>query len=909
MKKRHNKKSTPKKALSAKQKQSASSDVKIIEQKVDAIANEWKDNESIKKWLIKNAIIAKDLEALQLTRHLKAEINVQNIFDKYLVQCVVQDDKVDILKYLIEELKFDLKGSKDVNNNTLLDIAVLYGSAECTKLLLKHGFDVNHENSYGFSPMLNAIGTNHHDIALILVQNNADFEPDLPMQLIRYEYTKSIELIKAFAKKNNWSEEKQAKEIKAYKFPSMKVKVEPRLKITKPEEWDPFFAQVLCDWSKIILDKKYELFPQVIKNAKTQITSKLAKTTNDINELLNILKQVFEIYKSPESDSLASYILDCFDKVNAPALEQFYFCGQIIAECLNKRDVLKAAEYGPRILKNLPAVPAEFLELKGKVLYELGKIYTDIDLNTALEYSNQALEFLPNDKQIIALIYDIHRSLGNFYQAEEVANNIEDPALKLLTTIWVRIQTGQSIEKLLAILEANFSADSLTAMRVAADSSGNIYRDILIEQNKHIGNIAEAINICQTSIELHYKTSEFKLMHIRLSYALDLFKQYGQWTKGCDFLDNMYAKYPNLKHHNHVPLKFYEYIFYIDSSKHFGKAEAIVNYFHEQALKHFQNIKRDALLVYELAINKALIANNTGKLSHYLKCLEQLPQDHKIQLLKGLIETHFERAKTLKITSIPSETASEEKAPEEKLTKSVPQDPSVPKDRGGDNEKEEVIEEKSLTKAQRVTFADIKLMIEAGDYETLGTVNQALLNKYFQYNKAELKKLKYQGEDKNISSIFSWNIGAKIYSSSSAEIAQCGDSNFYAAIDEKLLNSLDKVTLDKFIAALKNGIISRDHGQCGIKFISNKLIELKIMEDLRLYTTAVCQNTEGKYFILFNKIADHKEIERVAPKSKISFIILKDTPEQSPIETITADGSEGYEYYSHAELLGCNTDV
>ena len=65
-------------------------------------------------------------------------------------------------------------------------------------------------------------------------------------------------------------------------------------------------------------------------------------------------------------------------------------------------------------------------------------------------------------------------------------------------------------------------------------------------------------------------------------------------------------------------------------------------------------------------------------------------------------------------------------------------------------------------------------------------------------------------------------------------------------------------------------------GTNGLKFLSNKVIELKIHSDTRLYTTQIYQNAEGKYLIVLNKGGNHEAVGRELVLSKgITTIVLE----------------------------------
>lgn len=93
------------------------------------------------------------------------------------------------------------------------------------------------------------------------------------------------------------------------------------------------------------------------------------------------------------------------------------------------------------------------------------------------------------------------------------------------------------------------------------------------------------------------------------------------------------------------------------------------------------------------------------------------------------------------------------------------------------------------------------------------------------------------------------------------------NKTYYAIIDSKL--KLDPKLLEQFNQALAKGITYVKFAQNGIKIINNSLIELKINHsDSRLYTDTIYKSKQtGEYFIIFNEIANHKEI-KIKAKNK-----------------------------------------
>jgi ankyrin repeat protein len=128
-----------------------------------------------------------------------------------------------------------------------------------------------------------------------------------------------------------------------------------------------------------------------------------------------------------------------------------------------------------------------------------------------------------------------------------------------------------------------------------------------------------------------------------------------------------------------------------------------------------------------------------------------------------------------------------------------------------------------------------------------------------------------------------WSISGKVICDTDDNVYNLNSKfypNYYATIDENL--KLDLGTLNRSHQALKNGVCHRKKGQNGIKFINKSIVELKFDADIRLYTTCIYENTEGKKLIFFNHIGNHAEIERIArtnkPLETLSLAQKNETP-------------------------------
>lgn len=99
--------------------------------------------------------------------------------------------------------------------------------------------------------------------------------------------------------------------------------------------------------------------------------------------------------------------------------------------------------------------------------------------------------------------------------------------------------------------------------------------------------------------------------------------------------------------------------------------------------------------------------------------------------------------------------------------------------------------------------------------------------------------------------------------------------DFYAVISPKI--DLDEKTLNRFQIALSKGLCKRRLEQNGIKFLQNSVIELKIDDDIRVHTSTVYRNADGKTLIIFDQVGNHQSIQKLL-QSKKSITTVKLDP-------------------------------
>ena len=187
---------------------------------------------------------------------------------------------------------------------------------------------------------------------------------------------------------------------------------------------------------------------------------------------------------------------------------------------------------------------------------------------------------------------------------------------------------------------------------------------------------------------------------------------------------------------------------------------------------------------------------------------------------------------------------------------------------------------------------------------------QKNIHNYFQSIKNARKNIITE----NAGKIVSWKIDEKhSFSEKSENIYKVtGKEDYYATIDSNL--NIDSARLEQYKNALSNGLVTRDKGQNGIKFLGkNGFCELKINGGDRLYISKLYKNPDDKYLIVFSKEGNHKTIGR---KVNCALKVIKvesesDTSCDFPTVQKELDYEEVFNLYSaddYVNLSGDNND-
>jgi ankyrin repeat protein len=149
--------------------------IKITEEDL----NEYKSNKNFLREAFTNSIKAQDIKVFELlfqSTALKSCLDIKpwELFVE-LLELVIDDKNVDIVKLIVNQLEVDLRQQKaSETKETLLDIAAYYGAKDIVTFLLEKGFDPNNKDNNGHTSLHKAVMVNSSFIISLLIRKGAN---------------------------------------------------------------------------------------------------------------------------------------------------------------------------------------------------------------------------------------------------------------------------------------------------------------------------------------------------------------------------------------------------------------------------------------------------------------------------------------------------------------------------------------------------------------------------------------------------------------------------------------------------------------------------------------------------------------------------------------------------------------
>ncbi|WP_341747323.1 ankyrin repeat domain-containing protein [Candidatus Tisiphia endosymbiont of Dascillus cervinus] len=803
---------------------------------------------------------------------------------------LVRDDKNNsivqrIFRYA-SSLLDQLKQQEDSTiKATLLAEAVIYGAENIVGFLLSIGFDPNHQDIKGHTPLHLAVIAKNLNIVTSLIVKNVklhiqDKQGNTALHLATIQQDKNIvDKLKFHGAqthlKNNvgLDYDKLDRLVKAGQV-TAKMGVVKSSNVTEDSE---FYKGMACFYQAIFShehDKQVGYFNEAIsyiKKSLGKLPSPLKEEKTAIaQQSLSILIAIYEYYKFKDSDKLQKYIIEKAESLKCNALLADLY-NLICTESLEVADYHNAIKYANLAYAQLGVTEQSNpnLESQYSILFNLGLAWKYLDTTKSSDYFAQAEETKPGDQDAIIEQFKHYLTLVDIANASKQIEKIKDGDLRDLYEIMLNIVkftpdalsvasltnhaqkvTNPTLKDLSSImLEFASKPDSVLSQLLSTFFQENtlkglgsyleIYKEIWIKfflQKKEFNKAIECcdeINICME--EHNVPTQLFKI--------LEICKKAGFWDKGLKFIEEKYQKHNEiLQHHGFLPLKYLEFVFYKQNNLE-EKSEACLN-----SLKTNANLGDKSALLLSYA-NEFAFYINVEK-GEFDKALSYLGDATSLDLL-----TKEKFILLLKVLQAKQEEIERQQAKQEE----TPVQPAIT----------ETTKESNI-----VSIGFIEGFEELDDF--IAKLDPRIVHDFFQKRKQDLLTRSVDTTIKEQPYI--WCIGKDTYASNQQDVYPIeGKPDFYAAIDRKLAGKLDHQLLKKFEIAISQGLINKEHKSKGIKIIPNKLMEVKIPSDnKRIYTDEICKNPENKYLIVFNNHGDHNDVRKAAIASKYLKIICVD---------------------------------
>ncbi len=789
---------------------------------------------------LKCSIEARDLNALRIlnsAKPLKEIYTAEDLFS-YVISIVRSDKNISIIEYLIKDIGFDFSKIVDPYVGcTLLGEAALYSSEKIVKLFIQNGFNINHQDKEGSSALHNAVKAGHLNVVNELIKNKAKvnisiFQSHLtPLHeaTLRNNQEISTVLIAAGADRKVKSQYGNYFELKKL-IEREEIELDPIS--LNPEGKTISLHEAIANYCKGLFlepnsNNRENYFTTAINKFKAafknppQIPN--ASTSALQQNILSFLNKIYNIYKFKESDSLKKFIIDSANKYGYDAILTFIY-NELGIERREKADFQASYDYGRLtelyLQKGLNSIS---LADQGNIYYNIGLSYKHFNLHKALEAFIKAENLLGIDQEVLVEKAQIYLRLNQLQEALSEIQKIPDEELRDLFSICVYLKLAHLPLK--TILEKyQFHKLKEKEAELALNSEKYaFYLDICAEIELRGSNIEGVISIYRQTM----KAANPINLPFQLCKILESYQKTMQWEAGLNFLTDIYKEFPQVfETHNLVSLNYYEFIFY-EMNGRYIEADSI--------LKNITELTTTSDIASLIFIPLILMR------------------------FYRVVEADFEQAKEILASSSLEHYS--EKTKLQSLLKKIEEE-----------------KQKSPTQAETVVEDNVALLEwinEPEELETeLRTFDPKAIHAYFQEKKKELAKRKI--EDIASAKSSSWIIDNHVYDNKKEEVYALEDkANFYATIDSKLLSKLDQNRQDQFLSALKKELVSKAYNSIGIKFINGKLIELKINDDQRLYTSKIYKNSEGKYLIIFDNEGNHAKVKKVSKDTKLEAIEVK----------------------------------
>ncbi|MDF3047182.1 MAG: hypothetical protein K0R73_300 [Candidatus Midichloriaceae bacterium] len=823
-------------------------------------------------------------------------ISAQEMYSAVAIKAV-QSGKLEILKFLIEELKYDFKGIVDENNITLLHEACLYGKVEIVQLLLKAGLDPNAVDINGDTPLHRAVRTPDTQIIEILYAHKANLNKlscdNLSPLHVAALYQNFPAITKLKSLKANirikTSEGLLYYELSQY-VKEGKIEVGEALPLqTNFEESYSNRAAVL--YYKGILSSKIN--HQSLQEAQKILVEHIEIIKKEANDIIAQYNQIIDIYFFTCSQKAESIIVYVAKLIKAHKINEEYAALSLLRVSLFFRTVNQAqqAELLLDYALNMTSKEEEPTLLQIEICNLITAEYNSIGLfgkgEAAAKLALSRLSGAEDNKLLAFLHYNLAYA-QNYLMKHEESNDTYEKAFQLKQDdrdIFRRhianlLQSGKYEKAKLVCSQSKCGEQTiLLAYYIRVLLKKITWQDFLNKVDKDLPNLADKVLVLDFKSEGLFELGDlsgsidcrldfFKLsvemmesvdqleVPLNLGYAitkvLKTFIDCSQYEKGLAFLVEQEKQYP-LEFATNYLLKAFSAIIYL-GNQDISNAKKLIAEVHQinptspfltslylnlalHALEDESSIKNSVALLKEVLI---LDPNNITAKIYQAFLLIMIGDKVELANVMGEVNADLLIDISLKAGLL----------------------------------KEGFIEKREAAETEA-----------AIDFEEFDPIK---IHEFFQAQKASILASALKELSPAPEVYTSWFINGEVINENSKGVVKVNlrshlnfYQNHYAMISPDL--RMDPNLLNKFEKALEKGLCERSLHQNGIKFLSNCIVELKIKGENRLYTDTEYKNEKGKFLIIFEQIGTHEKIKNLLQIG--SLLKTLEVPSQ-PLSTV-----------------------
>jgi hypothetical protein len=483
--------------------------------------------------------------------------------------------------------------------------------------------------------------------------------------------------------------------------------------------------------------------------------------------------------------------------------------------------------------------------------YNLGcsKIHQDPKL--ALEHFNEALEFLPGDRETIEQKLICLALLKDYVQLKNTINNIADSLLqRLMRSIYDSSVELDVTEQELINAGLQSELGNLKCAQLSSDIHNSIIQTTIEERENYLLELTTA------------NPSYFN----RLLYHYIAEKNY---SGGYDLISKYLAKYPAILTNYYILITYNLYIIcetYGDTKK--------ANIFFQLLNKH-KNIPTCEVEYQEAKLFKVCHLVEQKAYSEAKKALNE--QDENLTINKE-VETPVAINENSKIVATDSSKIEILLDILERSTKETNSNyPNLVLETYTENNsviKETDLDHSNPETDNESTVNDIEYTDDIGIEIQNGRIyDPKVIQDYFTKLKLIVSKPKKMNPKEHIDS---WIIDGIKYSTGYGKtvkhvVSIAGKKDFYSYLDLDQMENPDPILESKFLKAQAKGLALTATSN-GFKFNGNRFIELKIKGDPRFCTVDIYENSEGKFLVMLNHyVSKHITMSSKYGKAKLDF--------------------------------------